>query len=193
MQRIYDLFGIDNVQLATSILGIIAALTLLVISLRLTKRLFRRAERRLQANGRDVTSLRFLRYLVKALLYIVCLAGALQNVPGLDSVMASLLAGSGIAAIVVGFASQQALSNIVSGMVLLIFRPFKAGDRVCYHGPDLIGVIEEIGLRHTVIRSETGSEILIPNSLMNSHIIEVLPEGAQPVTEEGSTSNTNFG
>ncbi|MCL2843781.1 MAG: mechanosensitive ion channel family protein [Oscillospiraceae bacterium] len=186
MQRLYDLFGIDNVQLATSILGIIAALTLLVVSLKLTKRLFRRAERRLQANGRDVTSLRYLRYVVKALLYIVCLAGALQNVPGMDSVMTSLLAGSGIAAIVVGFASQQALSNIVSGMVLLIFRPFKVGDRVCYHGPDLIGVIEEIGLRHTVVRAETRSQILIPNSLMNSHVIEVLPEGVNPAAEEES-------
>ena len=176
MQAVYELFGITNAQVANSVLSIIVALLVLLIALRLVGAFFKRAERRLKDHGRDITPLRYLRYAVKAALYAICLTGALRHLPGMEAVMTSLLAGSGIAAVVVGLASQQALGNIVSGMVILLFRPFKVGDRVRYHGLDLSGVIKEIGLRHTEIRTAEETQILIPNSLMNSNVVEVLPE-----------------
>ena len=176
MQRIYELFGITNAQVVSTVLNIVVALIALLVTLRVVNILFRRAERRLKEQGKDTTPLQYLRYAVKIAVYAVCLTGALRHIPGMNAVMTSLLAGSGILAVVMGLASQQALGNIVSGMVLLVFRPFKVGDRVRYHAADLVGVIEEIGLRHTAIRTEEDSQVLIPNSLMNSTVVEVLPK-----------------
>jgi len=175
MQTIYELFGITNTQVASRVFNIFVALLVLLIALRVVSVFFKRAEERLRGQGKDITPLRYLRYAVKAAIYVICLSGALRHLPGMEAVMTSLLAGSGIAAVVVGLASQQALGNIVSGMVILLFRPFKVGDRVRYHGLDLSGVIKEIGLRHTEIRTAENSQILIPNSLMNSNVVEVLP------------------
>ena len=174
MQAVFELFGITNTQVANSVLSIAVVLLVLLISLRVVRVLFRRVEERQRAEGRDVAPLLYLRSAVKGLVYVVCLTAALRHVPGMNAVLASLLAGSGVLAVVVGLASQQALGNIVSGMVILLFRPFQVGDRIRYHGLDLSGVIEEIGLRHTGIRTAEGSQILIPNSLMNSNVVEVL-------------------
>ena len=176
MQRFYEWFGITNAQVVSAAVNIAVALIALFIALRIVNALFRRAERRLKAHDRDTTPLQYLRYAVKIAVYAVCLTGALRHVPGMSTVMTSLLAGSGILAVVMGLASQQALGNIVSGMVLLAFRPFKVGDKVRYHAANLTGVIEEIGLRHTAIRTEEDSRVLIPNSLMNSTVVEVLPQ-----------------
>jgi small-conductance mechanosensitive channel len=175
MQILYELFEITSAQVAGTVLNIAVILLVLLVALRLVSAFFRRAERRLRDGGRDITPLRYLRYAVKAAVYLICLTAALRHVPGMDAVMTSLLAGSGIAAVVVGLASQQALGNIVSGAVILLFRPFKVGDRVRYHGLDLSGVIAEVDLRHTEIRTAEESHILIPNSLMNSNVVEVLP------------------
>ena len=175
MERLYEWFGITDAQVTARVLGIVVALLTLVILLRITHIVFRRAERRMTAADKDVTPLRYLRYVVKAAVYIACITAALRHVPGMDSVMTGILASSGIVAVMVGLASQQALGNIVSGLILLTFRPFKIGDRVRYHVGDVLGVIEEIGIRHTAVRTAEGSQVLIPNSLMNSNVVEVLP------------------
>jgi len=174
MQMLYDWFGTSNVAVATRVLNITMILLVMVILIRVLQVVFIRAERRMKADNKDVSALRYSRYGAKAVVYVICITAALRHVPGLDAVMTSVLAGSGIVAIVVGFASQEALGNIVSGVVLLIFRPFRIGDKVKYHGLNLTGEIEEIGFRHTAIRTEAGSQILIPNSLMNSNVVEVL-------------------
>ncbi|MCL2562874.1 MAG: mechanosensitive ion channel family protein [Oscillospiraceae bacterium] len=174
MQTVYDWFWFLDARVVSIVLHTAGALLALVILLKAVRILFRRAERRMLAAGKDVTPLRYLRYVVKAAVYVVCIAAALRNVPGMNTVMTSLLAGSGIVAVMVGLASQQALGNIVSGLILLAFRPFKIGDRVRYHGGDVRGVIEEIGIRHTEIRTEEGTQVLIPNGLMNSNVVELL-------------------
>jgi len=170
------MFGITSVQVANTVLNIAVVLVVLTVALRVVKVLFKRAELRLREQGRDLTPLLYLRYAVKGRIYVVCLTAALRHVPGMNAVLTSLLAGSGVIAVVVGLASQQALGNIVSGMVILVFRPFQVGDKIRYHGLGLTGVIEEIGLRHTAIRTAEHSEILVPNSLMNSNVVEVLPK-----------------
>ena len=175
MQGLYEWFGITNTQMTARMLGIGVALLTLGILLKVVRVIFRRAEQRMTAAGKDITPLRYLRYVVKTAIYIACITAALRHVPGMNAVITGILASSGIVAVMVGLASQQALGNIVSGMVLLTFRPFKIGDRVCYHVGDVVGVIEEIGIRHTAVRTAERSQVLIPNSLMNSNVVEVLP------------------
>jgi len=172
-------FPIDS-GLAYDILAIGLTLLALVIALGVSNVLFRRIERRMTDKGRDVKSLCYLRRGVKLVIYIICITAALRHVPGMNSIVTSVLAGSGIAAVVIGLASQQALGNVVSGAVLLVFRPFQVGDTIRYLGPNadgVKGVVEEIGLRHTTIRTGEDKQLLIPNSLMNSNIVENLTCG----------------
>jgi small-conductance mechanosensitive channel len=80
-----------------------------------------------------------------------------------------LLASAGILAVAVGFAAQSALGNLIGGVFIVIFKPFKLGDRVEIQ--NLRGIVEDITLRHTVIRDFQNRHIVIPNSVISSENI----------------------
>ena len=75
-------------------------------------------------------------------------------------------------AVVAGLAAQEALGSVVSGMMILAFKPFKMGDVVRYVDNDITGTVEEITLHHTAVRTFENKRVIIPNSKMNSAIIE---------------------
>ncbi len=117
----------------------------------------------------DPTNYIFLRHAVTGLIYIIGFSIAIYMVPELRALASSLLAGAGILAVAVGFASQHALSNIISGMFIVVFKPFRVNDRIKIR--ELDGVIEDITLRHTVIRNFENRRIIIPNTLISDEII----------------------
>ena len=67
---------------------------------------------------------------------------------------------------------QEALGSIVSGMMILAFKPFVIGDVVRCVDNDISGVVEEITLHHTAIRTYENKRVIVPNSVMNNSIIE---------------------
>jgi len=173
-------FGISiSNDLAYDIFAIAMTLLALIISLWVVSRLFKRIEKRMVEQDRDVYVLRYIRIAVKAIIYVICITAILRHVPGMSSLLTSLLAGSGILAVVIGLASQQALGNIISGMILLVFRPFQVGDTIRYPAENATGVVEQIGVRHTVVRTGEDRVLLIPNSLMNSNVVENITKEAQ--------------
>jgi small conductance mechanosensitive channel len=91
-------------------------------------------------------------------------------IPSLRTLAKSLLAGAGIVAVAIGFASQAALSNIIAGVFIVIFKPFRVKDRVTVKDT-INGVIEDITLRHTVIRNFQNRRVIIPNSMISEEII----------------------
>jgi small conductance mechanosensitive channel len=116
------------------------------------------------------TNYTFLRHTLVALVYVVGIGLAIYQVPALRSIASSMLTGAGILAVVVGFASQHALSNIVSGVFIIIFKPFRVNDRLKIR-ENLSGVVEDITLRHTVLRDGENKRIIIPNAVMGNEII----------------------
>jgi small conductance mechanosensitive channel len=116
------------------------------------------------------TNYKFLRHTLVALVYIVGIGLAIFQVPELRTIASSMLTGAGILAVVVGFASQHALSNIVSGVFIVVFKPFRVNDRLKIR-ENLSGVVEDITLRHTVLRDAENKRIIIPNSVMGNEII----------------------
>ena len=75
-----------------------------------------------------------------------------------------------ITAIVIGFASQNVLGNLISGLYLAITRPFRIGQKVTVFGNT--GVIYDIGLLYSRLRTDEGDTILAPNtSLVTTTII----------------------
>lgn len=123
--------------------------------------------RSLKRQGRlvtlDETRTSFIRQMVVAAVYIVGCAAFLSLIPGMEKISNSILASAGILAMAVGLASQEALSNIVSGLFIVFSRPFKVGDFI--NVDDIvIGTVTEITLRHTVVRNAENRMIIIPNS-----------------------------
>lgn len=117
----------------------------------------------------DPTNYQFLRHISTALIYAIGFSAAIYSLDSLRALASSLLAGAGILAVAVGFASQHALSNIISGIFIVIFKPFRIGDRLKIR--TMTGIVEDITLRHTIIRDFENNRILIPNSVISDEIL----------------------
>ena len=109
------------------------------------------------------------RRLVVALIYVIGIIVLISIIPGLEKLTISLVAGAGFAAIVLGLAAQNAFSNIVSGIFLAIFQPFRVGDYVTVR--DEHGKIEDITLRHTVIKTWDNRRLIIPNAVIGEEAV----------------------
>lgn len=149
--------------------GLIIFSTILIAFI--TSKLFTKAIRKYEkGDANDLTNLRFLRRGVVVVIYLVGLGFSIYLIPGLRFIAVSLLSGAGILAIAIGFASQQALGNIVSGVFIVMFKPYKITDRISLK-TELNGIVEDINLRHTVIRDFQNRRIIIPNSIISNEIL----------------------
>ncbi len=126
--------------------------------------------RAISKTGAAPTNFIFISYLISGIVYMGGFTVIIYTVPPLRSIAASLFAGAGILAAIIGFASQQAIANVISGIFIVISKPFKVGDRVDI-GVAYEGYVEDITLRHTVIRNFENRKIIIPNSIINSEYI----------------------
>ncbi|WP_245970344.1 mechanosensitive ion channel family protein [Pseudochryseolinea flava] len=118
----------------------------------------------------DPTKYNFLKNAVEFIIYVIALIVIFNSIPKLRAYGTALFAGAGVLAAIVGFASQSAFSNIVSGVFIVIFRPFSVGDRVQV-GQLYTGDVEDITLRHTVIKDFENRRIVIPNAVINNETI----------------------
>jgi small-conductance mechanosensitive channel len=118
----------------------------------------------------DPTKYNFLKNAVEFIVYIIAFIIIFNKIPPLKDYGAALFAGAGVLAAIVGFASQSAFSNIISGIFIVIFRPFSVGDRVKI-GQLYSGDVEDITLRHTIIKDFENRRIVIPNTVMNTETI----------------------
>ena len=113
----------------------------------------------------------FLKHLSTGFIYIIGIGLVVYIIPPLRTISLSVFASAGVLAVILGFAAQQAFSNIISGIFIAIFRPFKVGDRIRLN-ENLFGVVVDITLRHTVIRNFENKHFLVPNSVISNEIIE---------------------
>lgn len=118
----------------------------------------------------DPTNYKFLKHSITGLIYLIGIGMALYTLPAFKTVASSMLTGAGILAVVAGIASQHALSNIMSGVFIIIFKPFRVNDRLRIR-ENLNGIVEDITLRHTVIRDFENKRIIIPNTVISNEVI----------------------
>lgn len=125
----------------------------------------------------DATSFKFIKNAVSFIIFLAAVIVIFYSVPELRSLGLTLFASAGIVAAIIGFASQQAFANIISGIFIVISKPFKVGD-IIEIGQLHRGVVEDITLMHTVVRNFENKMVVIPNSvinsetILNSHLIE---------------------
>lgn len=134
-------------------------------------RFFMNPERSKRKNRKfDETSMVFFRKLLVTIVYILGLACVLYLIPPLRTFATSILASAGIMAMAIGLASQEALSNFVSGIFIILAKPFRIGDMVSLDSGQT-GKVTEIAIRHTIITTAENRQVIVPNSKINSAII----------------------
>lgn len=121
----------------------------------------------------DRTSVRFLRRMGGALIWVLAVILYANVIPELRAFGTALLAGASVASVLVGLAAQNTLGNMVAGLSLLMYRPFEIGDSVQLTVPAGVqtGKIEDLTLGYTVIKTQEDQEIVVPNSVMASQAI----------------------
>ena len=118
----------------------------------------------------DPTRYNFFKNASDFVVYLTAIIIIFRSIPALHTLSTTLITGAGVLAAIVGFASQAAFSNIISGLFLVIFRPFSVGDRIKV-GQLYTGDVEDITLRHTVMKSFENKRIIIPNSVIGTETI----------------------
>lgn len=141
---------------------VIAAILTLIIGLWLIGIFMRSIEKILQKSIKDLTLNSFFRSMTGVLLKIILLISVI-SIMGVQA--ASFVAVLGASGLAIGLALQGNLSNLASGVLILLFRPFKAGEIIEFGG--IAGEVSEIQIMHTVAYMADGTKVIIPNSMLS--------------------------
>jgi small conductance mechanosensitive channel len=115
----------------------------------------------------DRTAANFLRQLGVLIIWVFVLALYAHLIPDLRALGTAMLAGAGVASIVLGLAAQSTLGNLIAGISILIYRPFRLGDVLQISAPTgpEIGTVEALSLGYTILGTRDGRRVIVPNSL----------------------------
>jgi len=145
------------------VVGVVMLATVVVARL-IDRRIARR-----QLPPEAMTRYRVVRRSVTTAIIFVGLLSALLVIPQVRAVAGGLLASSAVLGIVVGFASQRTLGNFVAGLLIAFTQPLRLGDEVVIENTE--GVVEEIGLIYTFVRTDNEDRLVIPNEKLASDTI----------------------
>jgi small-conductance mechanosensitive channel len=118
----------------------------------------------------DPTHFKFLKNTVSFFVWTLAIILIIYNIPQLKTVAVGIFAGVSVIAIIVGFAGQHAFSNIISGVFIIFFKPYRVGDLIRI-GEKYTGIVDDITLRHTIIVNFENKKIIIPNSVISNETI----------------------
>lgn len=145
-------------------LGIVAVIT--IVTATSVHIWFKKSILRKINDKQDPTAFKFLRYIAVFLIYTIGVLIGLLAFPSLKGVAQTALGGAGVIALIAGVASQEALANLVGGVFIISFKPFKIGDIIKVTDA-MVGTVVDITLRHTVLRNFENKMIVIPNAIIN--------------------------
>ncbi len=140
-----------------TLLNIMVALLLFVGSLVIAKIIAINIRR----SFRERIAREHLELIVKVLSYFIIVIGIIWALPHIGVEPSGLMVAGGIVGLAIGFASQSIVGNLVSGLFLILERPIKIGDTV--EIDDILGIVEDIRIISTTLRTFDGLYIRIPN------------------------------
>ncbi|UGV40836.1 mechanosensitive ion channel family protein [Methanococcoides orientis] len=155
-----------DVAIIFSVLVIILTFLLAKLIDRLLKAYFVLASKKMNI---DETTYGLVRRIIVALVYFSGFLVIVFSNQGLRDLSIALFAGAGFAGIVIGMAAQSTLSNIIAGISLATFRPFRVGDLLTIHNE--YGRVTDITLGYTKIRTWDNRRLNIPNHIISDEAI----------------------
>jgi len=139
-------------------INIVMALAIFVVGRWIAGIIVRMIARLMEKSGVDNMLIGFVSSIVNAVLLLFIIIAALNQL-GVDTT--SFIALIGAAGLAVGLALQGSLQNFASGVLLILFRPFKVGDFIEAGGTS--GTVEEIGIFATTLKTGDNREVIVPN------------------------------
>ncbi|MHB8483117.1 MAG: mechanosensitive ion channel family protein [Nitrospiria bacterium] len=120
----------------------------------------------------DPTTLTFVTQLLQMGFSVVVITLYAHLIPELRSIGTVLLTGVSIVSVVIALAAQNTLGNLIAGISLLLYRPFKIGDKLQIYISDKLetGDVESITLGYTILKTYDNRRIVVPNSSMSNQI-----------------------
>jgi small-conductance mechanosensitive channel len=115
------------------------------------------------------TRLRVLRRVLLLAIFLVLAAIALSQFTELKRLATGILASTAVLGLIVGFAAQHTIANMVAGVQLAVSQPFRIGDRVSFEERE--GRVTDITLSYTYVDPGDGSSVVIPNQLLVEGIV----------------------
>jgi small-conductance mechanosensitive channel len=143
-------------------LAVICAFLLLT---RITRRIFRHMAERVETDRRPLVELAN-----ETVRYALIVVGLITGLGTMGIDISALIAGLGLTGFALGFALRDALSNLLAGTLIILYRPFKPGDLITVAGNT--GTVSSINFRYSILEAD-GKTILVPNSTMFNNTVTV--------------------
>lgn len=160
LQRVLNTYWQQFLYISPKLL---IALVVLILAIFVANRLSSILGGKLRAKSHDPLMADFLTRFSRWALILAGLVLAMEVV-GLYAIVGGLVAGAGLSAFIVGFALKDIAENFLAGVVLAFNRPFRIHDTVQIR--DLVGKVEDLSLRVTLIKTFDGKHIFLPNALV---------------------------
>ena len=155
-----------NVYIVPFVVNTLIALAVLIVGLKLIKFLTGRLEKHKLAKRMDSNIWTLIMHTLRVVLNALIIIVAIEIVGVPSATVITVIGSCGLA---FGLALQGGLSNLAGGVMLMIFKPFHAGDYII--APQCEGTVEEIGIFYTTLVTLDNQSISIPNSVLSSNIV----------------------
>ena len=163
MDTIINWFTENQVMIETFIINLVIAFLIIFVGKIIAKLIAKGVTKLLAHKKVDATVISFVTSLVYGLVVLISFIAAISHL-GFNT--SSLVAIVGAAGLAIGLALQGSLSNFASGILLITFKPFKAGDFVEVAGT--AGVVEEVQIFSTQLKTPDNKTVIIPNGGITS-------------------------
>ena len=151
---------------------IITFLITVVIAKIFTTILEKLVDHAMKKDARASMPFKYLLKILRTVIYVIATFAILMNVKPLQSVSTAILGATSVMTVVVGLAAQETFGNFIAGFFIVIYQPFHVGDMVNLPEKNISGTVIEITFRHTILNTIENTKIIVPNSTMNSAIVE---------------------
>ena len=151
---------------------IIRSILILLIAFSIAKVLWKLFANAAKKDDQKEMTLRFTGKVVRAIIYSIAVFSVLGGILPLSGLSSAVLGATSVMSVVVGLAAQESFGNFIAGFFLAMYHPFNVGDVIYLKDKDISGSVIGITFRHTVINTVENTRVIVPNSIMNSAIVE---------------------
>lgn len=114
----------------------------------------------------------YIRRILTTVVYTIAAFSILSAIEPLSGLGSTVLGATSVISVIIGLAAQETFGNFIAGFFLAISQPFSVGDVITLPEKNISGTVKEITFRHTVLQTIENTQMIIPNSMMNSAVLE---------------------